>query len=204
MALGDPYATLAELKVRLGIDESDTADDTRLNDALASVSREIERHCGRQFNKATTATARIYYPVNGCLAKVDDFHTRTDLVIATDEGDAGTYSTTWSAVDYQLEPLNGIVDGELGWPYWRIRAVGSRYFPRNRRASVQVTAQWGWGAVPAPVKEACLILAEETAKLADSPFGVGGYGQFGIVRVRDNPMAARKLMKYERDPVKVA
>jgi hypothetical protein len=196
MALGGNYASLPELKDRLGI--ADTVDDDRCNDALASASREIESACGRQFNQATSATARIYYPRDACRAAVDDFYTVTGLVVATDEGDDGTYETTWAAADYQLEPLNGVFDGEQGWPYFEIRAV-SRWFPTLvRRAPLQVTAQWGWAEVPAPVRQACLILASETLKLKDAPFGVAGFGEFGAVRVRDNPMVAKKLAPYMR------
>lgn len=197
MALGDSYASLPELKDRLGI--TDTVDDDRAKDALASASREIESACGRQFNQTTSATARIFYPHDSSWATVDDFHTLTGLVIATDQGDDGTYETTWVAADYQLEPLNGVVGGEQGWPYFKIRAMTSRWFPTgSQRAPLQVTAQWGWAAVPAPVRQACLILAAETLKLKDAPFGVAGFGEFGAVRVRDNPMVAKKLAPYVR------
>ena len=207
MALGDLYATLPQLKSYLLGSQmaDDTIDNDELTDALTSVSREIENHCGRQFNKTTDATARIYEPYHDTITKADDFHTTTGLVIATDQDGDGAYETTWSESDYQLEPLNGIHHGEQGWPYYRIRAVGSRCFPViSRRASVQVTAQWGWGAVPAPVKQACLILAAETHKLRSAPFGVAGFGEFGSIRVRDNPMAAKKLVPYVLDPAKVA
>lgn len=195
--IGDSYASLPELKERLGI--ADTVDDDRGNDALASASRAIESACNRQFNKTTSATARVFYPHNERWATVDDFHTTTGLVIATDQGDDGTYELTWTATDYQLEPLNGIVGGEQGWPYFKIRAMRSRWFPTwGIRAPIQVTAQWGWTAIPAPVKESCLILASEGLKLKDAPFGVAGFGEFGAVRVRDNPMVARKLAPYMR------
>jgi hypothetical protein len=197
MALGDSYASVEELKNRLGI--TDNNDDGRVGDALSSVSREIEGTCGRQFNKTTSASARIFYPHDACWATVDDFHTTTGLVIAVDQGDDGTYETAWVAADYQLEPLNGVVDGEQGWPYFKIRAMSSQVLPTGvRRAPLQVIAQWGWAAVPAPVKEACLILAAETFKLKDAPFGVAGFGEFGALRVRDNPMAAKKLAPYMR------
>jgi hypothetical protein len=202
MALGDSYATAAELKSRVGI--SDSTDDTRLTEALASVSREIERYCGRQFNKTTSASARIFYPDHPYLVTVDDFHTTTDLAIKTDHGNDGTYETTWTSSDYQLGPLNGVVDGEQGWPYFEIRAVLGLCFPTySRRAPVQVTAQWGWNAVPAPVKEACLIMAVDTFKLADAPWGVAGYGEYGPVRVRDNPVAVAKLRPYRRHAILV-
>jgi hypothetical protein len=68
---------------------------------------------------------------------------------------------------------------------------------------LQVTARWGWSAVPPAVTEATLILAEELAKLKDAPFGVSGWTEFGVMRVRDNPFAARLLNPYRRNAVLV-
>lgn len=203
MAVGDPYATLTQLKSYLGIEDALT--DSELTDALASASRGITKFCGRQFNKETSATARTYRPTHAGLAMVDDFHTTTGLVIATADDD-GVFDTTWTSADYELEPLNGVRDGESGWPFWKIRVVDSSAlsFQLHSRATLQVTAQWGWAAVPAPVKQACLILAAETFKLKDAPFGVAGFGDFGAVRVRDNPMAKAKLIPYRRNAVLVA
>lgn len=204
MALGDSYATLAELKSRLG-GVTGSGEDAALTNALAVASRGIEQVCGRQFNKATSATARVFHPDHFSKATIDDIHTITDLVIATDGGDDGTYETTWAATDYQLEPLNGIQGGESGWPYWVIRAVAGRSFPTcTKRAPLQVTAQWGWTAVPVGVKEACLLVAEETYKLKDAPFGVTGVAEWGVIRVRDNPRAMSMLAAYRRDPVLMA
>jgi len=201
MALGDPYATLVELKTRLGIE--DVGDDDQLDDALETVSRGIEKFCRRQFNKATTASARLFYPDRCAMAMVDDFHTTSGLLIATDAGGDGTFETLWSATDYELHPLNGIADGDLGWPYYKIKAVRKAFPIGTDRASLQVTAQWGWAVVPGPVHTACLILAEECFKLKDAPFGVAGFGEYGAVRVRQNPMAAAMLAPYRRDPVLV-
>lgn len=202
MALGDSYATLTELKTRLDI--ADTTDDDRLTASLAAASREIEAYCGRQFNDAGAASARVFRPAGCTLALVDDFNTTTGLVVATDEGDDGTYETTWAAGDYELEPLNGVVAGLSGWPFYRIRAVESRTFPTvRRRATVQVTARWGWTAVPAPVKEACLMIAAETFKSGDAPFGVAGFGEFGAVRLRMNTRAQSLLAPYRLNPVLV-
>lgn len=202
MAFGDPYASLSDLKARLEVTRSD--DDARFTAALAAASRGIEKFTGRQFNTAAGATARKYKPVSHRLCLVDDFVSITSL--KTDDSNVGTFGTTWSSTDYELYPLNGISDGEPGWPYWRIEATQqqSRYFPCWSRATVEVTAVWGWAAVPAAVNEATLIAAEEITKLRDTPFGVGGYGDFGVIRVRDNPFVARMLGPYRRDPVLVA
>jgi len=202
MALGDSYATVADLRSRLNI--TDTTDDTRLTAALSAASRGIERTCQRQFNTASTATARVYRPDSRYEAKVDDFSTTTGLIIKTDEGDDGTYDTTWDTSDYELFPLNGIQDGEVGWPYWRIRSVESRWFNTwNRRAFLQVTAKWGWAAVPAVIAESTLIVAAEMFKLKDAPFGVAGFGDYGAVRVRENPVVGAMIKPYIREPVLV-
>lgn len=207
MPLGDSYATLAELKVRLG-GVTGSTDDSALTNALAVASRGVEKVCRRQFNQAASATARIFYPCQQWLAEVDDISTTSGLIIATDSGNDGTYETTWASTDYQLEPLNGVVEGESGWPYWKIRAVSGKVFPTlttlAARAPLQVTAQWGWSAVPSPIKEACLAVAEETFKLKDAPYGVIGAAEFGAIRVRANPMAMAMIAPYGLEPVLAA
>lgn len=205
MTLGANYATLAELRTRVGItDVANTTHDSELTAALDAASRGIEKSCNRQFNDAGSATARIFYPDNDCLAAIDDFISITS--VKTDPSNTGTYTETWATTDYQSEPLNGVVDGESGWPFWQLRAVLNRRFPRvyyDQRAPLEVTARWGWSAVPASVKQGCLILAEEIYKLRDSPFGVGGYGQFGIVRARENPMVWARIGPYARNMLMV-
>lgn len=203
MALGDSYCTLAELKAHLG-GIAGSSSDTRLTEIAAAASRGVEEICGRQFNKESAASARLYYPTRRGVVEVDDFYTTTDLVIKTDGGSDGTYDTTWATADYELEPLNGIVDGETGWPYSVITTVRSLSFPLwTRRAPLEVTAKWGWNAVPARVKEATLMGAEEIWKLKDAPFGVAGFAEYGVVRVRENPFICNLLKKYRRTPVLV-
>lgn len=199
VALGDDYGTIEALKSRLNI--TDNQDDSELNAALSTASRMIENFCHRQFNKSTSATARVYNPDTWWLAEVDDFHTTTDLEIATDLGDSGTFGTVWNSLDYQLEPLTNVVSGQESWPYYKIRAVEAKWFPQLRRAGLQVTAQWGWPTVPAAVTEATLILAKDIFQLPK--YGIAGYGDFGPVRVRDNPKVSQMLAAYRRDPVLV-
>lgn len=209
MALGDPYATLAQLKTRLGI--SDTNDDAALTNALAAATLDIEGWCGRQFNDVGQGneSARVYYPDDLVTVNVDDFQSSAGLILAADFSNAGTYSTVISSSNYQLEPLNGVVDGTPGWPYHRIRAIQTWYplmlsaigYPRT---SIQVTARWGWAAVPPGIVEACLMLAEETFKMKDAPFGVAGFSQYGPVRVRDNPKVEALVARYVRAPIQIA
>jgi gp6-like head-tail connector protein len=201
MALGDNYATNEELKIRLGI--NDNFDDTLLQAAVSTASRSVEDFCGRQFNDAETVSARLYYPTTFYEVDVDDFSTTTGLILKTDPAGDGSFTTTFPATAYQLEPLNGIVDGTPGYPFYRIVTVQGQLFIFPwyfyvRRAPIQVTARWGWTSVPAPVHEATLALAEEIVKMKDAPYGIAGFADFGAVRVRENPKIAMLLQSYKR------
>jgi Phage gp6-like head-tail connector protein len=207
VALLDSYATVSELKARLGV--TDSNDDVAITSALAAASRDIEGACGRQFNDAGVATARVYYPDSLTTVVVDDFSTTAGLIVALDYSNAGTYSTTITSTNYQLEPLNGVVDGTPGWPYYKIRAIQT-WYPLwytsigDPRTSIQITAQWGWAAVPDPVMQACLVLAEEIFKLKDAPYGIAGFSNYGAVRVRANPKVYELLQRFIRNPIQVA
>jgi hypothetical protein len=198
MALGDAYITPATLKPYLGIDDTD--DDTLLTSACTVASDWINRHCARQFNKTTSATARVYRAEDPCELYVHDFHTVTDLVVKIDTADNGTYDTTLAASDYLLEPFDGIESQMTGFPYRTIRAVGNYRFPISNmgRPRVQVTAQWGWTAIPESVTLAAKLVAAYDYNLKSSPLGVQTFGVDSLpIRVSDVPGAARLLAHYQ-------
>lgn len=176
--------TDANLKAHLGI--TGTQHDTIITNAANAANQAVVQFCGRTFDTTTVGseTARVYRPENRCLVLTDDFHDTTNLVVKTDEGDDGTYETTWTIDDdFQTEPLNQLENG-VTVPYYRIVAVESRLFPTtNRRPSVQVTAAWGWASVPGAVFEAALIKAARLFHRKDSPQGVAGFNEFGAVKL---------------------
>lgn len=202
MALDDLYVTVDEIRDYL--EGEIVGHQLVLDAAVLAASRGVETFCRRVFNKANAATPRRYRVDDDERVSIDDLHTTTDLTVETDDDGDGTFETTWDASEYELEPLDGVVDGQSGWPLHTLRAVDSRRWPcGGRRARLRVTAQWGWATVPAPVYSAALIVAAEMAKLPEAPLGVAGYGEMGVVRVRSNPMAASKLAPYVRDPILV-
>lgn len=201
MALGADYITLAQLKSRLKI--TDTADDGELTSAIAATTDGIWDVTKRDFQKTTTASARTYRATHSTLVITADFHTTTGLVVKVDEDDDGVFETTLASTAYQLEPLDGVVNGREGWPFWKVRLVDGTTYPCNRRASVQVTAQWGWTAVPDAATEAAFILAEDIFKLKDTPFSSGGFSELGRIRARKNPHVAILLGSFSRSSEKV-
>lgn len=197
--------TKTQLKAILGIPTADTTDDARLEAACDAATQQVQAECGRQFVQDSTATARVFVASSALYVEVDDFQTTSGLVVKTDDDNNGVFETTWASTDYQLEPLNGRLEGQA-WPYTQLRAIEARYWPRWRgQALVQVTARWGWATIPAPVKQAAEIQALSIFKSADAPLGVAGFGDIGVVRLRQamHPVAMSLLSQYKREPVMV-
>jgi hypothetical protein len=171
------YASLSDVKASARI--TDSVDDALLELAVESASRLIDSYTQRYFYNAGTAT-RLFIPQDNYVTEIDDLITLTTL--ETSDGD--NFGTTWATKDYQLEPLNGQVDGLTGHPATRVRAVDDFLFNvLDQEATVRITGVWGWSAVPTAVKQATIIQAARIFKRNDSPLGIAGFGDMGAVRV---------------------
>jgi hypothetical protein len=171
MAITNGYCSLADLKAALRV--TDAIDDSLLELAIESASREIDGYCERVFY--STSATRVYAPHNIYLVETDDIVSVTTVKTSTD---GLTYDTTLAATDYQLEPLNGIAGGMVS-PFTQIRAVGDYLWPAyspqtifHLEASVQVVGVFGWSAVPAAIRQATVILAMRLFKRLDAPLGM--------------------------------
>lgn len=168
------YATLAQLKTKLRI--TDTADDVELAEKLQVASRRIDDDTGRRFWSDTAASARQYDLTHETKLIVDDIASSSGLVVQVGDG------TTWTTVAsnlYRLKPENDLVKRK---PVWLIERVLS-YWPLYVLPQAQITARWGWPAVPPAARDACLILAARLFRRKDSPEGVAGFSDLGVVRV---------------------
>lgn len=190
------YASLNEVKAALRI--TDSIDDTLLEMATESASRLIDGYAARIFYNAGTAT-RYYVAQDDFVVEVDDLANGTVTITTAQDAD-GVFDTTWGADDYQLEPLNGVLDG-IAWPYTTIRAVGDYLWPiSGGEALIKVTGTFGWPSTPIAIKQACVIQASRIYKRLDSPLGVAGFGDLGAIRVtRDlDPDVAQLVQPYKR------
>lgn len=193
MAISQGYSTLAETKAALRI--TDSIDDSLLEMAIESASRLIDAYCARSFYNAGTA-ARYFVADTDWLTNIDDAVSITQ--VATDTSADGDFDIIWQATDYQLEPLNGRVDG-LAVPYNAIRAIDSYTFPIwGGEGLVKVTATWGWSAVPTAIKQATIIQSSRIFKRLDSPLGVLSSPDLGFIRVgsRLDPDVAQLVDSY--------
>ena len=172
------YASTAEIKAALKI--QDSVDDALISMAGSAASELIDGYCNRSFGTATAT--RVFAPYNNTVVEIDDL-AGTAITVQTSTNADNVWDQTWDTTDYQLEPLNGVSDG-LSWPYTRIRAIDSYWFPMaDGEATVRVTGVWGWPSIPMSVRQAAILQSARIFKRLDSPLGVAGFGDIGVMRV---------------------
>jgi len=202
MAMTNPYASLADVKAAARI--TDSIDDTLLEISIESSSRDIDAYCERVFySSGGTAIARVYVPQDSFVVETDDIISVT--TVKSDSNGDGSFDQTWQTSDFQLEPLNGRAGG-IDTPFTRVRAVGDFlwpvYEPRNvdaDQASVQITGVFGFEAVPIAIRQATILAALRAYKRYESPTGVLGFSDMGVVRIgRLDPDVERLVSPYRK------
>lgn len=203
MAIVNGYCTLPELRTWMS-DTGSILPTELLENAITATSRMIERYTGRKFWKDAIPNVRRYRVTETDIAWVDDIASTTDLVVKTDDLADGTFATTWSSTDYDLSPFNADVETDVPYAFHRIHAV-ERLFPVNYyRRTLEVTAQFGWSSVPEQVKQACLMKSNILVLRKDSPYGIAGFSEFGVVRINrtEDPEITRLLAPFVRSNVR--
>lgn len=182
MAITNGYCTLADVKAALRI--TDTIDDALIENSISSASRLIDQYCNRYFYSSPAGEVRYYKANDGFTCWIDDLQSLSDL--KTSSTDPLVFDTTWQSGDYQLQPNNSRANGAYS-PYTYIVATDNYLFPVWADiALVQVTGQFGWASVPDPIKFATIIQASRLFKRLESPLGVAGVSDMGIMRVGSN------------------
>lgn len=153
--------------------------------ALDAAARAIDRACGRTFRLAgaasarvftvglSTATSGVYGQYRQFAADIDDLFDVTGMTVAFDVTGDGSY--TLPCTTYRVQPTNA---PQKGMPYTSILFnIGT--LPPINGEGVQVTALWGWPAIPSAVVLANMIQASRFVKRRDSPFGIAGSPEMG-------------------------
>ncbi len=187
MAITNGYTTLAAMKTFLSI--TDSADDTILESFIESASRSIDRIANRRFYADAAASARKYRAYNDLFVYVDDISSTTGLVVKIDDDGDGTFETTLTIdTDFLVEPLTAASKDR---PFTQLTMVNTTFtwpifpglFSNGLRPGVEVTAKYGWPAVPDDIETATQILTADLYKRKDSPGGILGLGDLGAVRM---------------------
>jgi len=197
--VANEYATREELKTWLSIEATDISRDGLLDRALAAASRGIDKATGRTrgFWLDPEPTARVYrldgrtvWRGENNLLLVDEIGSSTGLLVEA------SYVTSWSTVtDFETTPDNALADGR---PVTGLLRPGRAWGLASTR--IRVTARFGWPEIPDDITEACLIQASRLFKRKDSPEGVMGSSEWGVVRLsRRDPDVWNLIEPYRLD-----
>lgn len=186
------YCTVAEARDRMGHENAQSSDlEQRLSDAIEAVTLQIDSDTGRVFTASTAARTFRVDAANEL--HVPDFVSVSALKI--DDDDDGVFETTITSTGYELDKYGDRTD----WPYTIIRLL-DRSFPSGgrRQRRVEVTATWGWSAVPAPINQACSLMAARISQRASTAlYGTQSFGDLGAAGIRStDPDYARLIAPY--------
>lgn len=166
MSISAAYAAPAEYRRVVGM--TDAGLDADIAADLMAVSRYLDGEMRRFFTRDASPVIRIFAPAHdGKNLAVSDLSGPPTLVRVDTAGN-GTFSTTLAAADYILLPLDAPLNPEP-WPFTSMQLTGLGLvgaFSVNQR--VEITARWGWPAVPEPIRRAAIhitaILRLETPR----------------------------------------
>ncbi len=203
MAIANGYCTLAEFRAEYKKTTTTGVDDNIIEALIESASRYIDNYCGRFFYTSTGLT--VYYtPSFNDVIYIDDFYGLTTL--KTDEDGDGTYENTWNTGqntgDFYLMPFNASILGDTGKPYTYIEVnpEGDYTFPKAPKG-VQIVGDFGWAAVPADIKVACLeiVNASYGRRSGQNMAGIAEVTAAGVVLTpADIPQSARGILRHYR------
>ena len=173
------YVTRADVQNALGLGTATLVPDSEeIDQVVTAVSRTIDDYCGRFFYSVAgtvtfTADDYLFLPIG-------DWSSVTS--VKTDENNDGTCEVTLtSGTDYRLA-TNKVVPG---WPYTAIQitSFGSHTLPLGVTEGVEVVGTRGWSSIPAPIVAAALLQSSRVHARRQTPYGVAGSPEGGIVRL---------------------
>jgi hypothetical protein len=208
-AVNFAYCSVGEVKSALAVSPDDTKDDFEIQRAVLSATSMLTNECGQHFYRVTEARTFTYDSITALFT--DPFVPGSITSFKLDYDGDGVYEVTWAEnVNYQaMRFADHYNAGYLGEkrPHNYVQAllnssVGGGQFlpfiwPWTQRNRVQITATWGWQSVPQNIANAALILAVDLFKAKDTPWGVAGFGELGLVRVQSNPQIMDLITDYQ-------
>ena len=151
----------------------------------------LDTSCQRRFVVASASSARVYVPNSCDRLRIHDCTTITSV---------SNNGTAVTPVDYQAYPLNNLTwAGETVPTEELVLHTGGSWYEYGAKATVTVTAAWGWLAIPDRIVQAALIVAKEIIVNRDEvKLGIIGFSDVGGVVARTNPIVRDVIRDYRR------
>lgn len=185
------YLTVTSYKAWANDDTS--ISDSLIEEAINTSEEWLDEQMGRSLVlipdlEAATATAKTFRPrPNSQTLPIRDAAEITSVV---ENGTTLTETTQWVAYPYDNEhPTTGAYR-----PYDRLYRIGANWYTDDYKATVTVTAKWGWASIPLAVVTACRVLTSDWLANRQVRGGVIGSTVDGFsIGVRENPNVLKAI-----------
>ncbi len=147
------YTTLVNMKSRLAITSSNSADDTRISALITAASGYIDGVLS--FDLVASSGTKTFNAPDGWdrVLWFGPFYATT-ITSVTDAGGSVIPSTEWFTVPANMTPITGIQLKRSSVYSW----MGTGAYGDN---AISVVGTWGWAAsCPADIREACEMLVQ--------------------------------------------
>jgi hypothetical protein len=185
--------TIEEFTAYMRSGNTEAVNLDRLQSALDAADRAVDQWCARSIFVADDedTSARVYRPYPG--SRTLAIHDCVEIETVVENS-----VTLTSGTDYVADPLNGLTISGETVPYTHLNRYLQSWWCDGPKATVTVTARWGWTAIPPGVAEATKMLAKDIATSRERTGDVVGFGEFGVVRLRQSPQITGLLSPYRR------
>lgn len=155
-----------------------TYDEWLYAEAIDAAEQYLRDETGRELKLAdAVATARVFRPVAGSdVLFIDD---AAEITAVTENGATLTANT-----DYVAEPFNNKINGQYR-PTDRLIRYGVAWYSDGPKATVSVTAKWGWTSIPPGLTFALYVCAKAYLQSRDVSFGLVAITEQGAAGERD-------------------
>jgi hypothetical protein len=193
--------------------------------AIHTVANWINRYCGRHFYQLQETRTYMPDTIWELSIDDIVPSTAAQTEVNLDYDGDGVFETSWgnpaapvgTGTFYQLklgnpsnyeDNWNPNAAGGVARPYNQLQALmipgaiatnGAWLpfvWPYSHLNRVQVITNWGWDYVPPEVQQASLMLCTDIYKSKDTPWGMAGTAEVGMVRVQSNPWVVELLRPY--------
>jgi hypothetical protein len=169
-----------------------TVDVGLVEAAILTAEQAIDNALQRKMVVVTSGapglTTRVYAPPALDLLFIDDC---TEVTVVSDNSTTLTVGT-----DYQLEPLNGLDGAGQSVPYSSIRRLSGYWYRDGHKATVSITARFGWATIPYEVVESCKIIAKDVLTNRNMSNGLVAITEAGGVGSRENRIVREMISHY--------
>lgn len=168
-------------QAKLFLKDSTTYDESLFDEAIRSAESYLRDQTDREWIEvvaATSASARVYTPRPGELTL--NIHDAASITSVVENG-----TTLTAGTDYVAKPNNNLSTSGQWRPTTTLVRHARPWFTDGAKATVTVTAKWGWSTLPASMTYALCVCTKAYLESRDVVSGLVGMSEAGGVGERD-------------------